>query len=403
MAVKKASSGSKSAKTTKTQKNQAVNSLWSVKRFSRTQYLIFFGLLIILGVVIFAVRAGSSPWEAEGWSRTGNTTASTDGSASAGQYITFNPAVTTTTVTPSPSTTAFTTTPGRYIPDTLYGVTIESVSNLAAVNTALSKHTKRPTTRIVFQKGDAPSAYTNAVSTLRNTSYIMGEILDSTALGKTSVADYKLRTADYVNTFKNNIDIWEVGNELNGAWVGSDPAVIRSKVKAAYDVVEVDNKALGLRSAITLNYWPSSNCYGKSWEVTQTFADALAAAYPDIKNGVDYIFLSFYETACTPPERPTVEQFKAIFKSLSVTFPNAKLGMGEIGAQGQDDEVATPSLAKKQDIAKYYYGMNAALKSTFAPGKYVGGYFWWYYYQDAVPFDKSNSMWSSIEQAFNGY
>lgn len=315
------------------------------------------------------------------------------------------PPVTPPPVTPPPvvtdpkSDTSFSNAPGRALPDTLYGVTIESVENLSVIKTSLTGHTKRPTTRIVFQSGTKASDYASAINSLRDTSYIMGEILDSTALKKSSVDAYKARTRDFVSTYGNKIDLYEIGNELNGSWAGQ-PADINAKVQAAYDVVEKEYASSNLRSAVTLNYWPSSDCYGKSWEDTASFANGMPS---EVKNGVDYVLLSFYETACSPRAYPTDQQFIDIFNKLKSTFPGAKIGMGEIGAQGKDDGFSKdPDLAEKQRISNRYYGMHKALKSVLG-SRYVGGYFWWYYYQDAVPSNKSNSMWQTIESNFNSY
>ncbi len=303
------------------------------------------------------------------------------------------------TPTPTPSPTTFNTAPGRALPDTLYGVTTESVGNLTSLSDSLTRHAKRPTTRIVFQQGTNPADYTSAISNLRNTSYVMGEILDSTALKNTSVDNYRTRTRSFVNQFKNNIDIYEIGNELNGEWVGT-PADINAKVQAAYDVVEKENASLNLKSAVTLNYWPSSNCYSYPWEATESFAQQMPA---EVRNGVDYALLSFYETACSPRAKPTDQQFIDIFSKLKTIFPNAKIGMGEVGAQGKADGLpADPTLAEKQQLISRYYGMHNSLKSALGP-RYVGGYFWWYYYQDAVPYNRSGSIWPALEDAFNKY
>ena len=199
--------------------------------------------------------------------------------------------------------------------------------------------------------------------------------------------------------FKDNIDIYEIGNELNGEWVGANQSEIDAKVLAAYEVVEEEYASLNLRSAIALNYWPSSNCYAYPWEATATYAGNMPSK---IRNGVDYVFLSFYETACSPRAYPSNANFISIFNTLKSIFPNAKIGMGEIGAQGSADGVPEPDFSEKQRIANRYYGMHSALKSSLGD-RYVGGYFWWYYYQDAVPYNKSETMWPTIEDNFNSY
>lgn len=278
----------------------------------------------------------------------------------------------------------------RAIPDTLYGVTTELVSGLAALSAAVERHTKTVTVRIVFQDGTTASDYQAAVSALRQHSYIMGEVSDSTALAAQTVEGYRTRTKDFVSTFRDTIDIYEIGNELNGEWVGSSPEDINAKVQAAYDVVKKDYASLKLRTAITLNYWPTTNYYMHPWEDTLTYAKSMPE---EIRNGTDYLLLSFYEEAGSPEVRPSDADFIKIFSALMPLFPNARVGMGEIG---------TARAAEKTRVANRYYGMHNAVKAGVG-SRYVGGYFWWYYYQDCVPWDKNDSQWSLIESNLSAY
>ncbi len=303
--------------------------------------------------------------------------------------------VTPSTTTPTRSAPSFNTQLGRALPDTLYGITTESVANLPALETAIAKHTQRPTTRIVFQQGSEASYYTAAVNTLRQHSYIMGELMDSTGLEAISVDAYRTRVRSFVQKFGTSIDLYEIGNELNGEWAGT-PATINAKVQAAYDVVEKEYASLNMRSVITLNYWPSGDCHSQPWEATIAFARSMPA---QVRNGVDYVLLSFYETACQPRAYPTNEQFISTFKTLLTIFPHAKVGMGELGAQGASDGLPEPSVSEKQRIITRYYGMNPDLRAALGP-RYISGGFWWYYNQD-VTGPNGSTLWSSLESAFN--
>lgn len=278
----------------------------------------------------------------------------------------------------------FTTTPGRAIPATLRGITTEFITDMPSLSAAVDKHTATPTVRVVFQNDTAASYYQSAVATLRQYGYIMGEISDSTALAAQTLSQYRARVTSYVSTFTNTIDIYEIGNELNGEWVGSGPAEINAKVQAAYDVVKKDFASYNLRTAITLNYWPNHDYYMYDWENTLTYAQSIPQ---EIRYGIDYLLLSFYEEAGDPQVRPTDQDFITIFSSLMPLFPNAKIGMGEIG---------TANAIEKTRVANRYYGMHVALKSALGP-RYTGGYFWWYYYQDCVPWNKSGSLWNLID------
>ena len=297
----------------------------------------------------------------------------------------------------------FSTAIGRPLPSTLYGTTVESVASLTALNTSLGMHTKRPTTRVVFQSGMNSTDYAAAVPNLRNVSYIFGQLYDSTAFSQASIAACEARTRDFLNRFGESIDIYEIGNELNGEWVGGSQAEIDAKVLAIYNVIKTEYASLNIRTAITLNYWPTTNYYSFPWEKTETYAQNMPAT---LRNGVDYILLSFYETTGDPPVQPTDQNFATVLTTMATYFPNSKIGMGEIGAQGVADGLpSNPTLAEKQRIANRYYGMHNSVKSLLGANgsRYVGGYFWWYYYQDAVPYNKTNTMWPTIESNFNAY
>ncbi len=121
-----------------------------------------------------------------------------------------------------------------------------------------------------------------------------------------------------------------------------------------------------------------------------------------VRTGVDYVFLSLYETACDPVQRPTPRQLLETFRALARIFPKAKLGMGEIGAQGVADGLpAEPALPEKQRIATRYHGMNAALRARLGP-RWAGGYFWWYYTRDAVPMGRAGSLWPTLDDLLAG-
>jgi hypothetical protein len=88
--------------------------------------------------------------------------------------------------------------------------------------------------------------------TVKKLSYVMGEIVDSFYMKCYTVPEYLNRTKDYVDTLGDVVDIWEVGNEINGDWtfgstrkckprasVKSTPATdVASKMVAAYDYVK---------------------------------------------------------------------------------------------------------------------------------------------------------------------
>lgn len=289
---------------------------------------------------------------------------------------------------------AFAVAEAKQLPGTLRGITIDSVENLDAIVKAVRDLSTRPTIRIVFDGSQNPSYYAPAVAALKPHAYLMGELLDSEDVEQYSVEQIRKRAQKYVRAFGKQIDIWETGNEINGEWVGRSPAEINAKVAAAHRVV----KEAGGRSAVTLNYWSGPDCYSKSWEATLPFARTIPSS---VTKDADYVFLSMYETACDPRQRPGSGDLANTLKELGKIFPKAKLGIGEIGAQRTEDGVPEPNLAEKKRIANRYMGMHPTIKTVLGQ-RFVGGWFWWYFNQDAVPANKKESLWPTLNRLLAG-
>lgn len=249
----------------------------------------------------------------------------------------------------------------RDLPDPLFGVTLDSVEKLPAVVNSLDSLSHKPTARIVFDEFVPARRYKKAVSKIHKVSYVMGELLDSFYVKQYSVKAYLKRTREYIDTLGSNVDIWEIGNEINGNWLGKHKDVI-AKMTGAYDIVE----SHGGRTALTLYHDQSSE-------------DMLRWARKHVpqhmKNGLDYVFVSFYED----DQKGIKPKWQSVFNRLAKIFPNSKIGFGEVG---------TKHRKKKAEYIRRYYTMNIKHPN------FVGGYFWWYFRQDMVPNNKP--MWSVL-------
>lgn len=254
----------------------------------------------------------------------------------------------------------------RPLPAKIYGVTLDSVDSIPEILDALGNLNKTPMSRIVFDEWVPASDYWVPAGQLYEKSYVMGELLDSYYFIHYNLSQYKARTRDYLNTLGTKVDLWEVGNEINGEWLGGTSAVV-AKMAAAYDIV----KAKGGRTALTLYYNP--DCWSKpSHEMFRW----TAANVPDrMKSGLDYVFVSYYEEDCNNYQ----PDWQSVMSKVSAIFPNSKVGIGECGTRQQD---------LKSSLLKQYYSMNLSLPS------FVGGYFWWYFNQDMVP--KTKPLWSVL-------
>jgi hypothetical protein len=156
------------------------------------------------------------------------------------------------------------------------------------------------------------------------------------------------------------VDIWEVGNEINGEWLGQGAI---DKAAAAFDIVQ----AAGEPTAN--NCWENPENQMMVWARNNV---------PDrMKQRLDWVLVSFYEEDCEYIS-PDWDQ---IFEELHAMFPNSKLGFGEVGSN--DD-------SQKENILHEYYGLN-----RIRP-EFIGGFFWWYFKQDMVPKDKE--LWNILNQ-----
>ena len=119
----------------------------------------------------------------------------------------------------------------------MYGVTVDDVSKLKTITDSLSRLSRTPTTRIVFDEYQQASDNRKAAGAINKVSYVMGEILDSQYLTTVNVQGYLDRTREYMATLGDVVDIWEIANEINGEWLGNNADVV-AKMSGAYDIAK---------------------------------------------------------------------------------------------------------------------------------------------------------------------
>lgn len=276
-------------------------------------------------------------------------------------------------------TDAATSVPGLPpLPAPLWGVTVDSIDDVPAIVGSL-KHlglAHKPTARIVFDRDQPPAYYAAALTAIHPHSWVMGELLDSQFVGEVTVSAYIARTNAYLAAFPDTVDLWEIGNEINGEWLitkGGSAADVVAKMTGAYAAVH----AAGKRTALTLYLNPE--CWSDPKH--EMFQWVSAHVPPTMRGGLDYVLVSYYEDDCNglQPDWP------AVFAKLRAMFPTAALGVGECG---------TNKAGLKAAYIQRYYGMKVDV-----PG-YVGGYFWWYFYQDMVP--DSKALFGKLFAAMGG-
>ena len=254
----------------------------------------------------------------------------------------------------------------RPVSTPLNGVTLDAVDHLPNIVDSLSSMSRPITARIVFDEFVPATDYLAATKKIYPVSYVMGEILDSFYVKQYTTDAYRARAQEYVDTLGAYVDIWEVGNEINGEWLG-DTASVVEKMTGAYDIV----KAKSYRAALTLYY--NKDCWSRKDH--EMFAWATTNVPDRMKQGLDYVLISYYEDDCNGLQ----PDWKPVFTQLHAMFPNSQIGFGEVG---------TRRSARKEAYMKRYYSMNIDVPN------YVGGYFWWYFKQDAVP--KTKPLWNVL-------
>jgi hypothetical protein len=269
----------------------------------------------------------------------------------------------------------------RALPGPLFGVTVDDIANASDIVASSENLPDMPTTRIYFDVKEPASYYVSAVSALHPVSYLMGELLDSSDETSISTSAYNTRVKSYLSALGGQIDVWEIGNEVNGDWTGRYPTV-SAKLTEAYD----DVSAAGYRSALTLYY--NVGCGDGSAELSPV---AFSRKYVPaaVRDGLTYVLLSYYEDDCQNI-RPSAATWTAYFQELHILYPDALLGFGEIG---MNKPATASTLPAAKSLIGYYYGLHVGLPY------YVGGYFWWYYDEDCLPY-ASKPLWPVLQAGF---
>ena len=271
--------------------------------------------------------------------------------------------------------------PLRALPSPLYGVTVDDIANLNDIVAGARALGHMPVTRVYFNVRKPAGYYAAALMALQPVSYVMGELLDSSDSRHIGSGAYNRRVKSYLAQLGNSVDLWEIGNEVNGNWTGRY-STVEAKLTVAYD----DVTAAGKRTALTLYY--NIGCGDSPRELDPiSFSDRYVPA--TVRNGLDYVLLSYYEADCNGI-RPSASTWTAYFAQLHTLYPHARLGFGEVG---MDNPATSASLTAARSLMTYYYGLGIDLPY------YVGGYFWWYYDEDCLP-SVSKPLWATLQAGF---
>jgi hypothetical protein len=330
-------------------------------------------------------------------------------------------------------------------PQASYGITIEDTEDPALILPNLRKIRDATHSRVAVRIVIDPDhdlndeTYKNGIEAIKREGFlIMALLADSHDIHRfrsnsrfdaTDVSKYKGRIEKALMKFGSSIDVWEIGNEINGEWSGwmekenqnatqdwekagaekraKSRQWVYNQVKAAYDVLQPADKCM----AITFYYndnqngdhcWPQDLDDGSKYEmlnwVTEHFTDK------EIRDHIKYVFISYYEnTECrkllSGNSDTDAARFSNILKQLSKTFEKADVGFGEFGPECEYEEGCFYSDERKRnrlcerctndikDLIPRYYKTYHDKMITIGTPRFVGGYFYWFGLQDMVTHD----------------
>jgi hypothetical protein len=223
--------------------------------------------------------------------------------------------------------------------------------------------------RIVFDRAEPPATYRAAIDLAHALGVrVVGQILDSSQMKDVSLAAWRRRVNNYLTSLPD-VDEWEVGNEVNGTWLGPDVIA-----KVAYAARAVRARTSG-RTLLTL-FWQ----LGEDRPRSSMFEWASRHLTPALMQDIDDVGISLY-----PEDHPLGIATDRVLETLHARFPAQRLLISELGYWSADlghtwwwgsrnDPVGRGRVA----VASLYQA--AILGYPFSGG----GTYWWYYRQEAL-------------------
>ena len=236
--------------------------------------------------------------------------------------------------------------------------------------------------RVVFDELVPATSYDGivAAATAANV-HVVGEILDSSAMSKYPLAQWQSRVDEYVAHFPA-LDVWEVGNEVNGEWLGPQ---VQEKIEYAARHVKATHP--GATTMLTF-YWQMGTAGSGATSLFQWIHDHVT---PALAADVDVLALSAWIG-----DAPLGIAHDEVFERLHALFPSQRIVIGELGywSPGTTQawwwrSQANPTTTVRQALARHMYLANLA----FPYG--LGGNFWWYYYDEMFG---GTPLWHTVNE-----
>ncbi len=274
-----------------------------------------------------------------------------------------------------------------------WGVTIDRTDNytsvLDSVAALVAGTDARMYVRIVFDEFVPAADYGPIVSYAQGLGlHVVGEILDSAAMDQYTLAEFQARVVEYVDGLPG-VEVWEIGNEVNGEWLGGD---VDAKIEyAAAYVKQVDPDDTTL---LTL-FWQ----IGTGEPASAVFDWAAAHVSPGLLGNVDVIGLSIYVGTA-----PLGLAFDQVVGRLLAMYPDQQFIISETDYWATDttnvwwwrSQEAPGTTVRRQFLRQMY-------RAALGYDRSLSGVFWWNYCTEMDPGgDLWNALRALIECVHNG-
>lgn len=263
-----------------------------------------------------------------------------------------------------------------------FGVTFDDISggssDLATVRDLVGGSTTDGWVRIVFDRSEPASYYRSEVNAAHALGLrVVGQILDSSEMSGQSLSGWQSRVAKYVTTL-STVDEWEVGNEVNGNWLGGNVA---AKIAYAAQYVKAHTNA---RTLVTL-YWQ----LGEDDAAHSMFTWLKANLSQSTLSSIDDLGMSVYVE-----DHPMGVAFDRVVSTLHNAAPQQRVMITELDYWSPDlghtwwwGSATDPTGAGRLKVASLY--QSAMLGYSYSGG----GAYWWYYLEEALP---KNQVWTTL-------
>jgi len=269
---------------------------------------------------------------------------------------------------------------------TVWGVTYDTISGgagaLQSATNLVSGAVGKGWVRIVFDRSEPATYYVGEVAAAHLQGLrVVGQFLDSSDMASVSLAQWQARVTSYLAVLAA-VDEWEIGNEVNGNWLGTG---VVAKISYAAQAVKAKTSA---RTLLTLYYQ-----LGEDDAAHSMFTWARANLGPTTMAYINDLGLSVY-----PEDHPLGAALDRVLTTLHTQFPAQSLMMTELDYWSPDlghtwwwGSSTDPFGAGRQAVATDYSA--AMLGYSYSRG----GTFWWYFPEEAP---QGSSLWSAMRGVY---